>query len=797
MFKFFEKNFIKNKSSTKKENNPNGSQEEDNSFKEADEFLALLTTIPSFSEDQHEIEKYIEPALLELQNDAEALSVLRETSSRFIELQSKIISDIRTETDKIEKERKENTVSDNDKIVFRIAAIAIGVSALAGLLDNYIFNVFTHHHAKKFELITMAGFLLASAVGSFLAEYSGIKAKNKANKKMGDLNTMVKLKPFLAYVSLIEKKRNEGFSYSKELSQKLAKLNLGENPFKGYVEIYNNLIQNESLDLIHGLEIVSKYVDKTENKNDLEYILNKIIKMNPKEKIEYEIHFDALIDDLTRNKSIEGLDNPEYKLLCKYVYPQRNFNTYKNIDEYKDRSKDLKNYKFDKDGYEMRLSGVVGYNIKKGQERNPEILSKYQGRLQKIERLAMTKDNILEFINANFPNTKSKTLEGKIIEYVREHRDNQESVDLLLAYQLSGQYEQFVRESADRTDMYEQMEGKEYIMLAELSERYGDLMKETLKEIGGKVADSADAQLFTKDISKDVTKAKKLASQIFLELSKIPEDKITTETIQKKVIKSIQNTFQQNPNIKAISENFAGAFTKENFSSFEEIFESKITELFQEIKGEVAIDIQKLETLRQENYEEIKSELEKYEEIKEIDEGKKGEVKMSKERKIKGYFSKNKENAHARMIGDICLAADPKMLEKKNYFEFVLFDEERKKCVGTCMLLSMEEPDGKKYLLYCPNPSVDLVSQVSAEKLYKLITSQIITFAKENNFDGVLLNKKHGNATNRSGLFQASLEKSVLRDIEGHEIIFNLKNKHQLSGGYVYQENLNAVWMKE
>ena len=746
MFKFFEKNFIKNKSSNKKEIILDEPLENNNSFKDANEFLALFKKIPNFSEDQHEIEKYIEPALLELQNDIEALSVLKETSNKFIELQSKIISDISNETYGIKRERDEHTMYGNDKIVVRIFSAAIGVACLAGLLDNYLFKIFTHH-VREFEVTTMVGFLFAAIAAPTLVEYSGARAKNNADKKLEDL--------------------------------------------------YNNLVQTESVDLLHGLEIMSKYVGNIEDQDGLKYILNKVIKMNPNEKFEYEIHLDTLIDGLSKNKSIEGLDNSENKMLCRYVYPQRNYNTYKNINEYKDRSEDLELYKFDKDGYEMRLSGVVGYNIKKGQEKNPEILSKYQGRLQKIERLAMTKDNILAFINTNFPNTKSKTLEGKIIEYVREHRDNQESVDLLLAYQLSGQYENFVRESADRTDMYEGIEGKEYIMLSGLSERYGDLMKETLKEIGEKVSKSEDASLFSKDISKDVAKAKKLSTQVFDELSKIPKDKITTEAIQKKVARSLINTFQQISDIKKNSENFSGAFTKDNFDSFQKIFNEKITELFQEIEGEVAIDIQKLETLRQGNYEDIKSELDKYEEIKEVDEERKGEVKMSKERFIKGYFSKNKENAHARMIGDICIAVRPEMLENKNYFEFVMFDEDRKKCVGTVMLLNMIEPDGKKYILYCPNPSVDLVSQVSAEKLYKLITSKISAFANENDFDGVLLDKRHGNATNRSGLFQTSLEKSVLRDIEGHEIIFNLKNKHQLSGGYVYQENLNAVWMKE
>ena len=43
MFKFFEKNFIKNKSSNKKEIILDEPLENNNSFKDANEFLALLT----------------------------------------------------------------------------------------------------------------------------------------------------------------------------------------------------------------------------------------------------------------------------------------------------------------------------------------------------------------------------------------------------------------------------------------------------------------------------------------------------------------------------------------------------------------------------------------------------------------------------------------------------------------------------------------------------------------------------------------------------------------------------------
>ncbi len=515
------------------------------------------------------------------------------------------------------------------------------------------------------------------------------------------------------------------------------------------------------------------------------------------ERKEFITKYREQIDDVSKNKKIECSDPEEYKLICEAVYPRRNYNTYEYIDKYKDRSEDLATYSFEKEGYPMRLSGVVGYKIKDGFEKNEKLLLKYQQRIKEIEELAKSKTNILDFINKNFVDTKSKTLEGKIIEYVRENYENQSAIDILLAYQLYGQYNQFIRESADRTDMYEKIEGKEYVMLSELSERYGDLMKETLKGIAKKVSESEDKDLFLKNISGDVEKAKKLSVKIYNELLQIPEDKLTTETIQKKVAKSIQNTFQQNTSIKNVSENFSANFTKENFSSFESIFESHTKDIFQEVNNETTVNIQKIEILRQKTYEEIKNELEKYEEIKEVDEERKGETKMSKERLIKGYFSKNRENAHARMVGDICIASNPEMLENKDYFDFVLFDENRKKCVGTCMLLNMQEPKGKKYLLYCPNPSVDLVSQVSAEKLYKLITAKIIDFAQKNNFEGILLDKRHGHATNRSGLFQTTLEKSVLYDNEENEIILNLENKHQLSNNYVYQEKLNVVWLRE
>jgi hypothetical protein len=148
------------------------------------------------------------------------------------------------------------------------------------------------------------------------------------------------------------------------------------------------------------------------------------------------------------------------------------------------------------------------------------------------------------------------------------------------------------------------------------------------------------------------------------------------------------------------------------------------------------------------------------------------------------------------MVGDICLASDPNMLRNEKYFEFVLFDQERQKCMGTTMLLDMPEEDGKRYLLYCPNPSVGLVSEVSAKKLYSMMTDRIKNFASENNFDAVLVDKKHGSSTNRAGLFQTSLDQSCLKDASGSEMKISLDKQHNLGGGYNYKDNLQFVWKK-
>jgi len=237
----------------------------------------------------------------------------------------------------------------------------------------------------------------------------------------------------------------------------------------------------------------------------------------------------------------------------------------------------------------------------------------------------------------------------------------------------------------------------------------------------------------------------------------------------------------------------------------------KINEFFEKNKDKLnQIDLKDMQVVQHNIYKKLKQEAEKFEEVIVVDEKtvvnehweakEVDEKKSPKLRTIKWFFSKTKENALARWAAFICIGNDYRMWKNKNYFEFVLFDQERNKNVWTVMLLKMEDR-WKKYLFFGPNPTEEFVSKVSSEKLYYKLLDIIIDFAKENNFDWILVDKKDGFSTNRGWTFQATLEKSILKDENWKEKTIDLEEKHLLwwtdeVGDYYYQENLQFVWEK-
>ncbi len=499
------------------------------------------------------------------------------------------------------------------------------------------------------------------------------------------------------------------------------------------------------------------------------------------------------MDALSKNQPIDSENKEYYETLLKEVYPQRNYDTYKYIDQYEDRSSDLVPYQFSREGYDFLLSGVLGYRIKPGVISDDVLIKEFSERIATIKNIA-TAESLSGYLAEQVPDLQAKTLEGRILYYFKIKGYTVDTMNVLLAYQLLGAYENFVQGSADRVNLEENETSKNYILLDELVNQYGDNMKETIMVIQERVAQSEDRTLFSKAFQEKYEKKYADALAIITkDLAKIPRDKILDTTLQKKIAKTVKNVFQGMPEIQKLADNFSLFFTVNDLDTLQDVWEKHVDQLLVVDEGS-RIDTEKVERLQAVVYTRLQSEIGKYEEVKEID-TERGEAKLSKDRVIKGYFSKNKENAHARMVADICVANDPNMLKNSKYFECVLFDEERKKCVGTIMLLEMNDPaDGKKYLLYCPNPSVGLVSEVSAKRLYQILTKQVTQFANENGFDALLVDKGHGHSTNRAGLFQQNLEQSCLKDRTGKERIISLSNRHTLSGGYSYQNDLQIVW---
>lgn len=532
------------------------------------------------------------------------------------------------------------------------------------------------------------------------------------------------------------------------------------------------------------------------NKNLKLYYVNKFIDTNDlAERNQFIGEYKKQVTELSQNEKIEIEDKKLYELVLREVYPERNYDTYKNLHQYEDRTKDLDKYDFDRNGYEMRIDGVVGYKIKEGESINQQIVADFSKRVEDIKDISNT-ERLGEFLNGEILDSKAETLEGKILEYFNQKGYTLDTMNILLAYQLQGQYDQFVAGSTDRVAGAEDQISKNYILLDELANRYGDSMKETIKAVQEAVANSKDQELFASNVVGEHGETyESLAQSILDGLNKIPADKITDKTIQMNILKAVKNTFQGVQNLQERAKYFSELFSKNDLENFSEVWKKHTDQLFV-VSDAYAIDMKKIQALQSNVYQTIQNEIGKYEEIREVDAGRGGEVKGSKERLVRGYFSKNKENAHARMVGDVCLASDPNMLKNDKYLEFVMFDQEKQKCVGTTMLLNMPEPDGKKYLLYCPNPSVGLVSEVSAKKLYQTMTNRIKTFAEENGFDGVLVDKTHGKSTNRAGLFQNSLDQSCLKDTKGSDKIMNLKQSHLLGGGYSYKDRLQIIWQK-
>ena len=181
------------------------------------------------------------------------------------------------------------------------------------------------------------------------------------------------------------------------------------------------------------------------------------------------------------------------------------------------------------------------------------------------------------------------------------------------------------------------------------------------------------------------------------------------------------------------------------------------------------------------------------------------ENKDAKPKRVEAFITKNHTSAHARGTAGVCVAGDnptpdhqrkvgPNQWQMLNYFQMVLRDANTKLCKG-CVLLHVEEEGGKKYLTASMNPSSTYLYQVNEEEMFKSLRDQLITFAKDNNFDGVGISTTSHIRTNRTGgLFERAMDSSI-PDV-GQEVAFSQPKRFSFHPAY-QQSAIHLIWRKE
>jgi hypothetical protein len=495
------------------------------------------------------------------------------------------------------------------------------------------------------------------------------------------------------------------------------------------------------------------------------------------------------------------------EILSWSVYKKRNYSA-QDLKNYKNNTKHLSNYNYDKNWYSFSLSNLLWYKLINWKIINTKLLEKYNNRIKYLSKISTNRKNLELEIDNLIKEKKiivnSQNLEPKLLEYLLKVKNIKEKdFDLLIAYQLLWKFEEFTAWSNDKKNMFTDPETLHMIQINALLEEYWDSLKETIKKLEETTLESKDKKLFdsylrktpkeVKDLSKD-----RIINWMIESFKDRPINAINSKIIQKSIEKKLEVVLQLTDISEREKSDFAKEFNvedllfkdNENFQDiFKEKWRKKAEEYFWKI-DKVWLDIRSIKENQADTYNELQTESNKFEAITDK------EWKKS-DRKVLARFWKTKYDALARWVGDICIWNNSEMWENTDYFELVLFDKDRELCIWTVMLLNMQEENWDKYLLFWPNPSVEFNDKVSSEKLYEKIANIIKNFAKDNNYSWVLFNPQHWLATNRTWTFQKTLEDSQLKDKKWKIIKISLEKEYSLANWYNYQKNLSVLWQNE
>tara|TARA_Y100001970_G_scaffold294212_1_gene448594 strand:- start:4849 stop:9252 length:4404 start_codon:yes stop_codon:yes gene_type:complete len=621
-------------------------------------------------------------------------------------------------------------------------------------------------------------------------------------------------------------KYREQFGYDL-LLEFFNKTNLKNQP----VENLKYYFEYSKLDGPIDKHIINSFIDvyKSQSKEEAFQIIEKI-------KIESR----NLIDlNLSQDQLEEYRSLPYYISMCKMVYPPGNYSTHEKNATLGDQTSHLDHFTFDRNGYETTLSGLLGYEVKEGMILNPEVIDAYSKRIYKIKDFVNSRDANQESLVSDFNNLvdqiflanpdnpyidldlelNEKILSMILHESLKPAKDRDQNIlDLLVIYKYVFQENlaDYILESNTSVNKIDDEKSKEYLTLKELSVIYGENMKHIFQnEIFQKSLESpnmpAVQEIFENQAGEKLgvedfkeSQLKKLKASF--ENTKIPADRkpqMIRGTLNRLVssnavdLKDKLEKERFDKEFNVIFEKFSGEFT---FEKFQEL-KSEFLQLRFKFKNN-------LESLVEQtigyDINQILQEVNKYQE--KLATGKKqrsmndsnGEVykKSSKERLIKGYFAKTQETTNARMGAYLCIAGDARMWENPNYFEFVLMDPEKGRCVGVVMLQKIELKNGKKYLFFGPNPFESFLESVSDSACLDFMYERVSQFALDNDFDGVVIPEKEGAVlgacTNRGGEFPNLINQKRIKD---RAIIKYGENIH-LGGAYSYDSGA-LIWENE
>jgi hypothetical protein len=619
---------------------------------------------------------------------------------------------------------------------------------------------------------------------------------------------------------------------------------LGKDVIKTLVD-YKGLYGND----VTKLQKAAKYAETTKifDKTVLTKYIGIFEQEGEEKANEYLESLSSKAKVLIGSKIPEGhRELPEYQYLVRYVFPDGNNSTYEDNLGCGDKLEHVKKYKFDREGYPVVLTGLLGYKVKEGVEPDQQVLSAYTERLGKIRQFITSRGPDNEALQKLFEEKISKIFEEKawsefrkitslslkekmlclfLGEAVRRKQKGESSepdtdiCDLIIEYKYAfhEDLEAYVARSADGVKAYKDKVNQDYMLLAELSAIYGENVKHVLRHnIFEELENSENydqvIEVFSEKLG-GTSESKNLTSKQWKRIDNtFANDRIPTKKRSKILYKQVYGLFSSNIEFESDEER------QEFVDKLKDIFAKLENDLTVQKFRELLPKFYKLRALYRSgintqltelftyDINTIFEELAKYEEnveIEEVKERRTGNVKeikkSSKKRNVRGYFTKTAETANARMGAYLCIAGDTKMWENKNYFEMILVDEKTNKCVGVVMLLEVKGKDGEKYLWFGPNPFKSFLDVVSGQACYQFLYKKTCEFAEQNNFAGVVVPSEDdqilGECTNRIGDFPGFIKASRLRDKKDGLITVDFDKRHTLGESYGYTDGA-LIWKK-